>query len=183
MIDSAYTGNGSINGNGNGNGSSHLHRTYVSQLADIQAAERHAAEVFPDMATIASDDALSSAFRAAASETEIQLARLDRLVETLQLPLDGSERYERNGSLDEARTLVRTASHDDADDPDAALLQVGRQALRYQIAGYEAACATARRMGDYRTLDVLLLSLDEELALDASLSDIAARRTRLQRTI
>lgn len=181
MIDSAYTGNGSINGNGNG--TSLLHRTYASQLADILAAERHAAEVFPDMASIATDEALSSAFRAAASETEIQLARLDRLVESLQLPLDGSERSEGNGSLDEARTVLGRAGRDDTDDPDAALLRVGRQTLRYQIAGYEAACATARRLGDYRTLDVLLLSLDEELALDASLSSIASRSSRLQRTI
>lgn len=181
-------GNSRLDGNGNGNGHGHgplparLQLLYTEQLAAIRAAECQAAEIFPDMAVVAADDGVASLFRTAAQETEVQLARLDRLIEALELT-DELQETARKDFLDEARSVIAGNFDADTQDLDEAMLRSARRSLHYQIAGYESACATARRLGDYRTLDVLLQSLDEELATDSSLSNVVSRRSRLQRAI
>lgn len=163
------------------NTTARLERLYLEQLSDIRAAERQAYDLLPRMATAAGREDVAALFRAASSETEVQLARLDRLIEGLGLRLDDDTEAPAE-LLEEARRMLE-GDHEDAEDLDGALLRSARRSLRYQISGYESACATARRLGDFRTLDVLLLSLDEELATDSSLSDVVARRSRLLRAI
>ena len=193
----ASPGGSGVDGNGrpsqiNGNGrASHgpspfpdrLARLYTEQLADIRSAERQAAEVFPEMAIVAADEMVASVFRAAASETEIQLARLDGLLESLRLTPDDVGATPLDGFLSEARLILDGEFEGEGRDLDDRLLRSARHSLRYQVAGYESACSTARRLGDYRTLDILLLSLDEELATDSTLSQMVARRSRILRAI
>ena len=162
------------------NGDARLQRVYIDQLSDIHAAEQQARGIFPDMATVAAGEDVAAVFRAAASETEVQLARLDGLLEALELEVD--ERVVAPSELlDDARQVL--ATDQEVDDQDDLLLRSARQSIRHQISGYESACSTARRLGDFRTLDVLLLSLDEELATDSLLSEIVSRRSRFLRAI
>lgn len=189
MTQEAYNGNGLTNGNGNGNGRRNggsnvdLRRLYAEQLVSIRAAEHRSAATFPDMATVAADEDVASVFRAAASDTEIQLARLDQLIRGLDLPTDEVAAPELEGILADIRSVLDGDADGTTSDADAALLRSAREALRYQIAGYETACATARRLGDYRSLDVLLQSLDEELTTDSSFSRLMSHHSRLARTI
>lgn len=187
----AYNGNGRTNGNGNMNGNGRrnggstadFRRLYAEQLVTVRAAEHRSAAMFPDMAVVAADEDVASVFRAAASDTEIQLARLDQLIRGLELPTDKVAAPDLDGIVEEIRTVLEGGSEGSARDVDAALLRAAREALRYQIAGYETACATARRLGDYRSLDVLLQSLDEELTTDSSFSRLMSHHSRLARTI
>lgn len=163
------------NGNGKNAGDpSNLMILFAQQLGDIRIAERQAAIVFPDMAVVATDEAVASLFRAAASDTEVQLARLDRLAEGNGVDLDAPLAVERKRSietlLDEASRLLKGDFEGEALDLDGKLVRSARQSVSYQIAGYESLCATARRLGDYAALDVLLQSLDDELSTDASLA-------------
>lgn len=179
------TGNGAANGNGNGEVTQpmRLRALYGEQLADLRAAERQAASILPSLARVASDEDVASLIRSAATETEIQLARLESLIDSLDLPTRDAPESAPDDVVDEARTLLGDGDDGGAADRDEALLRSARKSLRYQIAGYESACATARRLGDYRALDVLLRSLDEELATDSTLSDIVSRRSRLLRSL
>lgn len=179
MTHEAYNGNGT--GHRNGASPSDMRQLYARQLAEVRLAERHSASALPDMAIVASDEDVASMFRAAASETEIQLARLDQLVRELDLATDEPHASELNGSLIAVRDILEGSTEGDAQSIDTALLRSAREALRHQIAGYEAACATARRLGDYRTLDVLLQSLDEELSTESSFSRLMSRHGRLLR--
>lgn len=183
MTHEAYNGNGNggVYGHRNGTSPSDLRRLYARQLVDVRQAEHHSARALPDMAVVASDEHVASTFRAAASETEVQLARLDRLIRALNLSDDERDVPELDGLLARMRTILDGEFDGDAQDLDTALLSSAREALRYQIAGYEAACATARRLGDYRTLDVLLQSLDEELSTESSFSRLMSRHGRLLR--
>lgn len=191
MTHEAYNGNGSTNGNGrpsgngrrNGGSPADLRRLYAEQLVGVRAAERRSAVIFPDMAIVAADEDVASVFRAAASDTEIQLARLDQLIRGLELPTDDVAAPELDGILDGIESVLEGGSEGTSSDVDATLLRAAREALRYQIAGYETACATARRLGDYRSLDVLLQSLDEELTTDSSFSRLMSNHSRLARTI
>lgn len=185
MTHGAYRGNGRINGNGRKNGGSpaDLRRLYAEQLASIRAAEHRSAAMFPDMAIVAADEDVASVFRAAASDTEIQLARLEQLIRGLELSTDELAAPELDGILHDIQAVLDGDSEDTTRDVDAVLLRAAREALRYQIAGYETACATARRLGDYRSLDVLLQSLDEELTTDSSFSRLMSHHSRLARTI
>lgn len=191
MTHEAYNGNGTTNdtgmtnGNGRRNGGSmaDLRRLYAEQLVTIRAAEHRSATAFPDMAIVAGDEDVASVFRAAASDTEIQLARLDQLIRDLELPTDEVAAPELEGILADIRSVLEGDVEGTTCDADAALLRSAREALRYQIAGYETACATARRLGDYRSLDVLLQSLDEELTTDSSFSRLMSHHSRLARTI
>ena len=180
MTHEAYNGNGNRRNGRNVTSPPDLRMLCARQLTDVRMAERHSAIALPDMAIVASDEDVASIFRAAASETEIQLARLDRLIGSLDLPADESD-VPLNGLLEGVRDILEGRFDGDANDVDTALLGSAREALRYQIAGYEAACATARRLGDYRTLDVLLQSLDEELSTESSFSRLMSRHGRLLR--
>lgn len=180
---------GSENGNGhppvngrNGSQPARLRTLYVEQLSELRAAERQAASIFPSLARVAADDDVASLMRNAATETEIQLARLEALIDALEVTAGNGSEHDPDGFAEEARTLL-AGEGGEVRDLDEALLRSARKSLRYQIAGYESACATARRLGDYRTLDVLLRSLDEELATDSSLSDVVARRSWLLRSL
>jgi len=186
----AYNGNGSTYGNGmtsgngrrNGGSAADLRRLYAEQLVNIRAAEHRSAAVFPDMAVFAADEDVATVFRAAASDTEIQLARLDQLIRGLELPTGDVATPELDGILDEIQAVLEGGAEGTTRDIDAALLRAAREGLRHQIAGYETACATARRLGDYRSLDVLLQSLDEELTTDSSFSRLMSHHSRLART-
>jgi ferritin-like metal-binding protein YciE len=158
-----------------------LQRLYLEQMTAIRAAERDARSMLPPMAAAAVDEDVTAVLRDAASETEIQIARLDGLVEALDLDID-----EASSCLEDLLsgvTSVLKGGAEKPDDLDTFLLRSARQALRHQISGYESACATARRLGDFQTLDILLLSLDEELATDSALSELVSRRSRLLRAI
>lgn len=158
-----------------------LQRLYLEQLFDIRAAERQAHGMFPDMACVAADENVAAVLRSVASETEIHIARLEALLADLDL---GEEAPPASpaGLMDDGR-MILDGDLDGRQDQDALLLRSARRSLRHQIAGYESACATARRLGDFRTLDILLLSLDEELATDSALSEIVSHRSRLLRAI
>lgn len=158
-----------------------LQRLYLEQLFGVRAAEREAHGAFPGMAAIAGDEDVTAVLRSAAAETEIQLARLNALLEGVDTPFDESSPSPVE-PLDDARKVLNAKS-ETMEDRDALLLRSARRSLRHQISGYEAACATARRLGDFRTLDILLLSLDEELATDSALSEIVSHRSRLLRAI
>lgn len=172
--------NGKSNGNGNGSDSSNLHGLFLRQLIDIRLAERQAAVVFPDMAVVATDETVASIFRAASAETEVQLARLQRLAEVNGVDIDRPKAPSTNGGRS-IETLMADAErllNGDADgadgDLDMKLVRSARQSVTFQIAAYEALCATARRIGDYEALDVLLQSLDDELSTDASLASLVS---------
>jgi ferritin-like metal-binding protein YciE len=148
---------------------------FARQLGHIRLAERQAAEVFPDMAVVATDEAVASVFRSVSSETEVQLARLQRLAESTGVDFDhvvtptaGERSVE--ALLAEAKRLVSGEVDGVDGDFDLKLVSAARRSVTFQIAGYEALCATARRLGDYAALDVLLQSLDDELSTDASLA-------------
>lgn len=133
------------------------------------------------MATSAADQDVTAVLRDAASQTEIQLARLDSLFEALDLQPD--EAAAAPDEFLDGITSVLEGRAEKPDDLDTFLLRSARRTLRYQISGYESACATARRLGDFQTLDILLLSLDEELATDSAMSEIVSRRSRLLRAV
>jgi ferritin-like metal-binding protein YciE len=148
---------------------------FARQLGHIRLAERQAAEVFPDMAVVATDEAVASVFRSVSSETEVQLARLQRLAESngvdfdhVVTPTAGERSVE--ALLAEAKRLVSGEVDGVDGDFDLKLVSAARRSVTFQLAGYEALCATARRLGDYAALDVLLQSLDDELSTDASLA-------------
>lgn len=189
MTHEAYNGNGKVNGSGNGNGRRNggtpadLRRLYAEQLARVRTAENRSAAAFSDMALVAADEDVASVFQAAASDTAIQLARLNQLIRGLDLPIDQAAAPELDGILADISAVLEGDFEGTTNDVDAALLRSAREALRCQIAGYETACATARRLGDYRSLDVLLQSLDEELTTDSSFSRLMSHHSRLARSI
>lgn len=185
MTHEAYNGNGKVNGNGrrNGGAPADLRRLYAEQLARVRAAENRSASAFSDMAQVAADEDVASVFRAAAADTEIQLARLDQLIRGLDLRTGEATAPELDGILTDVGAVLEGDFEGSTSDVDAALLRSAREALRCQIAEYETACATARRLGDYRSLDVLLQSLDEELTTDSSFSRLMSHHSRLARLI
>lgn len=176
-------GRGPSGTNGNGRPSrEQLERLFSEQLGDIKAAETHAAALLSDMAIVAAEEEVASIFRGAASETEVQLARLDRLVDLGGFAIEWRRPHPDRGPLDTVLNEPRNGFDPDRD-VDATLIDAVRRSLRQQIAGYESACATARRLGNFVALDILLQSLDEELATDLALAQTLSRRTRTLRAI
>lgn len=179
---SLHSTSGNGNGNGNGSESSNLHVLFLRQLTDIRLAEGQAAVVFPDMAVVATDETVASIFRAASAETEVQLARLQRLAEANGVDIDRPRAQSTNGGhpiealLADAERLLNGNAEGADGDLDMKLVRSARQSVTFQIAAYEALCATARRIGDYEALDILLQSLDDELSTDAAMASLVSDR-------
>ncbi|MFW6083987.1 MAG: DUF892 family protein, partial [Gemmatimonadota bacterium] len=108
---------------GNGARPERLETLYEEQLADIRAAERQAARLFPDMAVVAADEDIASALRATGAEAEVQLARLEKLLGLLDVDSARLRSASLNGFLAEARSVLAGELPGDADDVDGALLR------------------------------------------------------------
>jgi ferritin-like metal-binding protein YciE len=148
-----------------------LHQLYAAQLTEARGHEARAAELFHDMAMIATDETVASLFRAAAAESSVQLSRVERLMRVAERPTGHGA-----ASPDLPSDLVPNAT-------DADLLNSARDLVQHQIEIYEAACDTSRQLGEYMALDVLLLNLDEEQSTAAALAWQISRQGGMLRAI
>jgi len=146
---------------------------YVDVLKDLYSAENQIIKALPKLAKAAGSPELRSAFETHLRETQTQVARLEEIAGKIDISLKGKRCKGMEGVLEEGAELLE----EDGDDAvlDAAFIAGAQKVEHYEIATYGCARTYAELLGDSRAAELLQESLDEEMATDQKLTDLAER--------
>jgi ferritin-like metal-binding protein YciE len=148
-----------------------LHDAFIEELRDTYDAEKQLTKALPKLAKAASDPKLRQAFEAHLQETQGQIARLERVFESVDETIRGKHCDGIAGIIEEGKSIME----EDFDDTtmDACLIAAGQRAEHYEMAAYGTLVAWAHAMGHNEAAKLLRQTLDEEKAADKKLSGLA----------
>jgi ferritin-like metal-binding protein YciE len=157
-----------------------LHDLYLSELRDLYSAEDQILKALPKMIEKAQSAELRNALESHLEETRGHVSRLEQVFE-----MHGEEAKKQKckgmqGVLEEGDEMVGK------DAPpavrDAAIISACQRVEHYEIAAYGTVRTYAEQMGQQRAAAVLQETLDEELAADETLTEIANSRVNIEAT-
>lgn len=143
----------------------------IDQLKDIYSAETQLVKALPRMAKAATSESLREAFESHLEETKVQVERLEKIFERLDVKPGRKKCKAMEGLLEEGKETIS----EDAEPMvhDAALIAAAQRVEHYEIAAYGCARTFATLVGDDKTADALEESLNEESAADEKLTEVA----------
>jgi ferritin-like metal-binding protein YciE len=148
-----------------------LESLFHETLKDIYYAERKILKALPKMARGASSPELKAAFTAHRDETEVQIDRLQRIFEILGKRAQGKTCDAIEGILAEGEEVIETFKGQPA--LDAGLVAAAQAVEHYEIARYGTLKAWAGQLGLTDVAGLLGQTLEEEIAADELLSELA----------
>jgi len=140
-------------------------------LKDIYFAEKKILAALPKMAKAAQSDDLKAAFEKHHSETEEQVARLERVFQEIDAKPQGKTCDAILGILAEGQEVIKEYKGMPA--LDAGLLAAAQAVEHYEISRYGTLATWADELGLSRAAKLLKATLAEEENTDAALSDLA----------
>ena len=148
-----------------------LHDLMVHELKDLYSAERQLVQALPRMSKNASSDQLRTAIDNHLAETEVQVSRLEQILESFGESPRGQKCHGMEGLIEEGKNLLKEEA--DPDVLDAGIIVAAQKVEHYEIAGYGAVCEYARMMGHTEAVQLLEQTLEEEKHADKLLNEIA----------
>jgi len=148
-----------------------LHDAFIDELRDTYDAEKQLTKALPKLAKAATNAKLRAAFETHLQETQGQIARLERVFESLDEKVRGKHCDGIAGIIEEGKSIME----EDFDEitMDACLIAAGQRAEHYEMAAYGTLVAWAQAMGHSEAAKLLEQTLDEEKAADKKLSGLA----------
>jgi len=151
---------------------------FLDELQDMYDAEQRIVKALPDMVSAANNSQLKSAFEQHLRETENQVTRLEKVFEIMGQSAKSKTCSGMKGILEEGSEVASTSG--DADVKDAALIAAAQRVEHYEIAVYGTLRAFAERLGKNDAAQLLQQTLDEEMATDEKLTELAERQINQQ---
>ena len=148
-----------------------LNKLYVDELKDLYSAETQITKALPRMVKKATSPALKAAFEAHLQQTFGQIERLEQIFQTLEKSPRGKKCVGMEGLLEEGKEMM--GEDIDAEVLDAALIAAAQKVEHYEISSYGTVRAYARLLGDNTAVDLLTLTLEEEVVTDEKLTVLA----------
>ena len=148
-----------------------LHDAFIDELRDTYDAEKQLIKALPKLAKAATSPRLAAAFTAHLEETKGQVARLERVFESIGEKVRGKHCDGIAGIIEEGKSIME----EDFDDTtmDACLIAAGQRSEHYEMAAYGTLVAWAKAMGHREAARLLQANLNEEGAADKKLSALA----------
>jgi len=143
----------------------------LDQLRSLYHAEKQIVAALPKMIVHTTCTSLRQTLADHLEETERQVARLDRVFETLDHNPRGGRSRTAEGLIEDAAESIRRSTRGGL--LDAAVIASVQRIEHYEIAAYGCAIAFARELGLIPISSVLTESLIEEKNLNDSLTRIA----------
>jgi ferritin-like metal-binding protein YciE len=144
---------------------------FVHQLQDIYYAENQITKALPKMIAKATAPALKAGFEKHLTETEGQIARLERVFEMHGQKPKAVTCPAIDGIIKEANEVAGEIA--DKEVLDAALIASAQAVEHYEITRYGTLIAWAKQLGRADVAAILKETLDEEYATDDSLTAMA----------
>lgn len=144
---------------------------FLDTLKDIYYAERQIVKTLPKMAKAASSPELKAGFEKHLEETEGHVERLEQIFELLGKPARGKTCDAILGIIEEGKSIMDEFKGTVA--LDAGLVSAAQAVEHYEIARYGTLKTWATQLGMKDAAALLDATLQEELATDKTLSQLA----------
>ena len=144
---------------------------FLDTLKDIYYAERQIVKTLPKMAKAAVSPELKAGFEQHLAETEGHVERLEQIFELLGKPARGKTCDAILGIIEEGKSIIEDYKGTDA--LDAGLVAAGQAVEHYEIARYGTLKSWANQLGMKDAVALLDATLQEEMATDKKLTQLA----------
>ena len=148
-----------------------LDELFHDTLKDIYFAEKKILAALPKMAKAAQNEDLKAAFEKHEGETEEQVARLEKVFETIDEKPQAKKCPAIDGIIDEGKEIMDEYKGSPA--LDAGLLCAAQAVEHYEITRYGTLVTWANELGNQEAAQLLKATLGEEEATDEALSELA----------
>lgn len=148
-----------------------LQDLFVHALSDVASAEKQLVKALPKMARAATHPDLVAAFKAHLGETQGQIERIDRVVESAGIRLKRIKCAAMEGLVEEGAEVIEEIEKGPV--LDAALIGAAQKVEHYEIATYGTLVALARHLGFDEAVKLLQETLAEEKSTDEKLTVLA----------
>jgi len=137
-----------------------LRDVLVDELRDLYSAENQLVKALPKMAKGAANEELKTLFTTHLEETKGQVERLKQVFEQLEEKPTGEHCKGMEGAIAEGQEQLEK----DEEEPlkDVAIVGAALRVEHYEIAGYTAAIAIAKHLGEEEIVSLLTETLNEE---------------------
>ncbi len=148
-----------------------LQDLFVDSVKDIYFAEKKILTALPKMEKAAQSDELKAAFAKHLKETEGQIQRLEEVFAEI-----GEKPHSKTcdaimGILEEGKKVMEKFKRSEA--LDAALISSAQAVEHYEMARYGSLVTWADELGHEKSHELLQATLDEEVATDEALEELA----------
>jgi ferritin-like metal-binding protein YciE len=137
-----------------------LRDVLVDELRDLYSAENQLVKALPKMAKGASHEGLKELFTTHLDQTKGQVERLKQIFERLEEKPTGEHCNGMEGLVEEGKEQLEKDEEDAL--KDVAIMGAALRVEHYEIAGYTAAIAIARQLGEEEIVGLLTETLEEE---------------------
>lgn len=144
---------------------------FLDTLKDIYYAEKQILKTLPKMAKAAQSEEVRAGFETHAAETEGQVDRLEQIFELLGKPARGKTCDAILGIIEEGKSIIEEFKGTVA--LDAGLISSAQAVEHYEIARYGTLKTWAQQLGHSEVVSLLDQTLQEEIATDKKLSQVA----------
>ncbi|WP_337050083.1 ferritin-like domain-containing protein [Serratia fonticola] len=156
-----------------------LNDLFIHALSDVYSAEKQLIKALPKLARAADQEDLVNAFKNHLEETQGQLERLDKLVEsTPEVKIKRIKCLAMEGLIEEGLEIIDGVAAGSV--RDAGLIAAAQKVEHYEIATYGTLCALAEKLGYTTAKNLLGETLEEEKETDKKLTLIAENKVNKQ---
>lgn len=148
-----------------------LEDLFLDTLKDIYYAEKQIVKTLPKMAKAAQSAELKAGFEQHLEESQGHVERLEQIFELLGKPARGKTCDAILGIIEEGKTIMEEFKGTIA--LDAGLISAAQAVEHYEIARYGTLKTWAGQLGYADAMALLDATLQEEIATDQKLSDVA----------
>lgn len=150
---------------------------FVHQLKDIYDAEQQLLSALEKVLKETKSRRLKDEFCKDRKQTEEQLARLEKIGESLDIELSGEKCKGMKGLIKELKKVVKDDENDEVQD--AALVAAYQKIKHYEIATYGTLRSYAGLLKYPESKKIFLKGLSEEKRLDKRLTTLAENRLNI----
>ena len=137
-----------------------LQDVMLDELRDLYSAENQLVKALPKLAKAAEDEELKQAFSDHLKETTGQVERLKQIFSLLEEKPTGKHCNGMEGLIEEGKEAIDEEEEGEA--YDIGLIGAAARVEHYEIAGYTAAIAMAKGLGQDEVAELLEETLNEE---------------------
>lgn len=148
-----------------------LEALFIEELRDIYDAEHRLTKALPKVLKKVASEDLKTAIEMHIAETEVEVARLDKVFGLLEVRPSRKTCEAMKGLLAEADEVLAMNFDDDAV-RDAGIIAGCRRIEHYEMASYCTLSVWAKTLGHQEILQIVQESFKEECAADAKLKEI-----------
>jgi ferritin-like metal-binding protein YciE len=148
-----------------------LQDVFEDELFDMYNAEVQLTKELPKMADKATSSDLEQAFRDHLQETEVQVERLEKIVDILGIKIEKEKCEAMSGLIKEAERLVKNT--DKGPVMDAVLISAAQKVEHYEMASYGTLRELSKLLGYDKAVDLLEETYEEEKGADEKLTALA----------